>query len=367
MKKPSSKLTTQRLKQVRNVIPPVPKRFKKVKGEERIQEAFENIPRITNETVAEHREHVLKGARKYKYPLQHSKHRIVIISTVLLIAAVVGFFVYTSLALYKFQSTSAFTYRVTQVIPFPVARAGGHFVAYENYLFEMRRYEHYYQSQQRVDFDSKSGKDQLASYKPKAMDEVVQAAYVKQLAAQNHVGVSNADVNDALQSLQAQNQSSQQELAEVTNKFFGWSLADLKREIRQELLAQKVAAKLDTTTQAKAADVLTQLQGGADFATVAKANSQAGDKDNGGQYADAAITAASTDVPPAVVRQLQTMQVNQVSSVVEAGNTLEIVKLLANDNGKMKAAHISFNITPIDKAVSDYQKTHPEHVYIKVD
>jgi hypothetical protein len=367
MKKPSPKITTQRLKQVRNVIPPVPKRFKKVKGEERIQEAFENIPRITNETVAEHREHVLKGARKYKYPLQHSKHRIVIVSTALLVAAVVGFFVYTCLALYKFQSTSAFTYRVTQVIPFPVARAGGHFVAYENYLFEMRRYQHYYQSQQRVDFDSKSGKDQLATYKPRAMDEVVQAAYVKQLAAQNNVSVTNTEVNDALQSLQAQNQSSEQQLAEVTSKFFGWSLTDLKREIKQELLAQKVATKLDTATQAKAANVLSQLQGGADFATVAKANSQAPDKDNGGQYANTAITDASTDVPPAVVRQLRTMQVNQVSNVMQAGGTLEIVKLLANDNGKLKAAHISFNVTPINKPVADYQKNHPQHLYIKIN
>ena len=222
------KISVEHLRKVRSVIPPVPKRFKRLKSEDRIQEAFENIPRITNETVAEHREDVLKGARKYKYPLQHSKHRIVIISTVLLAAAVVSFFVYATLALYKFQSTSAFTYRVTQVLPFPVARAGGHFVSYENYLFEVRRYEHYYQTQQQVDFTSKSGKDQLATYKPKAMDEVLQAAYVKQLAAKNHVSVTAADVNAELDALRAQNQSSNQELADVTSKFFGWTLDDLK-------------------------------------------------------------------------------------------------------------------------------------------
>ncbi|MBI2285652.1 hypothetical protein HYU82_02420, partial [Candidatus Saccharibacteria bacterium] len=28
----------------------------------------ENVPRITNETIAEHREEVLKGARKFIYP-----------------------------------------------------------------------------------------------------------------------------------------------------------------------------------------------------------------------------------------------------------------------------------------------------------
>jgi hypothetical protein len=367
MKKPSPKLNTERLKQVRNRIPPVPRRFKKVKGEERIQEAFENIPRITNETVAEHREHVLKGARKYKYPLQHSKHRIVIISTGLIIAAIVGFFAYTLLALYKFQSTSSFTYRITQIIPFPIARAGGHFVAYENYLFEVRRYEHYYQTQQRVDFASKDGRRQLDRYKPVAMSEVVQAAYTKQLAAQNHVSVSSKEIDEALQSLEAQNQSSEQALADVTNKFFGWSLDDLRREVKQELLAQKVANKLDVTTHSKAASVLSQLQGGADFATVAKANSDAPDKENGGQFADQAITSASTDVPPAVVRELQNMQVNQTSSVIEAGSTLEIVKLLANDNGKFKAAHISFGLTPIDHYVGDYKKNHPQHVYIKID
>jgi len=367
MKKRTPRLNTERLKKVRNVIPPVPKRFKKVKGEERIQEAFENIPKITNETVAEHREHVLKGARKYKYPLQHSKHRIVIISTAILIVALVGFFVYTCLALYKFQSTSAFTYRVTQVLPFPVARAGSHFVSYENYLFEMRRYEHYYQTQQRVDFGSKDGKRQLASYKPKAMDEVVQAAYAKQLASKYHVSVSNAEVNDALDSLQAQNQSSEQELADVTNKFFGWSLDDLKREIKQELLAQKVATKMDTKAQAKAANILAQANSGTDFATLATASSDALDKANGGQYPNQAITSASTDVPPAVVRELQKMGPNQISSVIEAGNTLEIVKLLSYDNGKMKAAHISVNITPIDHYVSDYKKSHAQHVFIKVD
>lgn len=369
MKKPSSKKlsTSGRLKNVRNVIPPVPKRFKRVKSEERIQEAFENIPKITNETVAEHREGVLKGARKYKYPLQHSKHRIIIISSTLLVVAVVAFFVYTGLALYKFQSSSAFMYRVTQVLPLPVARAGSHFVTYENYLFELRRYEHYYQSQQRVDFANKDGKRQLDRYKPVAMDEVVQAAYVKQLAAQNHVSVSRADLDIELNALRAQNQSSDQELADVTNKFFGWSLDDLKRELRQELLAQKVAATLDTAALARANNAAAQLKGGADFAAIAKQYSDdAATKDNGGQYANTAITAASTDVPPAVVHELQSMQVGQVSDVVQAGETLEIVKLIANNDGKLTAAHISFKVTPIQTYVARYAKAHHSHVYISV-
>ncbi len=234
---------------------------------------------------------------------------------------------------------------MTQVLPFPVAKAGGHYVTYENYLFELRRYEHYYQTQQQVDFSSKSGKDQLDSYKPKAMNEVIQAAYVKQLAAQNHVSVSGSELNDELSSLQAQNQSSNQELADVTSKFFGWSINDLKREIKQELLADKVAAKLDTAAQARAAQVVAQVQGGADLATLGTA------------YSDTAITAASTDVPPAVVRQLEKMQVGQTSGVIQAGTTLEIVKLTGSSGGKLQASHVSIPVTPITTYVAAYQRT----------
>ncbi|HSX05107.1 MAG TPA: peptidylprolyl isomerase [Candidatus Saccharimonadales bacterium] len=374
MKKPSTsrftppKFNAERLRQVRNIIPPVPKRFKRVKSEERIHEAFENIPRITNETVAEHREDVLKGARKYKYPLQHSKHKIVIYSTGLLALAIVAFFIYTGLELYKFQSSSAFIYRVTQVLPLPVARVGSHFVSYENYLFELRRYEHYYQTQQRVDFGGKDGKRQLATYKPVALHEVINAAYVKQLAARNHVRVSSAEVDEEIAALEAQNQSSQKELADVASNFFGWTLGDLKREVSQELLAQKVAATLDTTAQAKANAVLVQLQNGADFNALVAQYSDAADKDNnGGTYTDSAISLASTDVPPAVVRQLQKMQVGQVSDVVQAGDTLEIVKLTGNADGKLQAQHISFKLTGIAFYVGQYQKAHPSHQYISVD
>ena len=53
-----------------------------------------DVPQITNETIAEHREDVLSGARKYIYPLQHSKHRIVVITAFLVTTTIVALFVY---------------------------------------------------------------------------------------------------------------------------------------------------------------------------------------------------------------------------------------------------------------------------------
>src|SRR4051794_25950157 len=93
-------------------------------AEEKMSNALNSVPRITNETVTEHREEVLASARKYIYPLQHSKHRVVRISLALLLVVIISFLAYCGLALYKFQSTSGFVYDVTKVLPFPVAKAG---------------------------------------------------------------------------------------------------------------------------------------------------------------------------------------------------------------------------------------------------
>src|SRR5665213_1878304 len=173
--------------------------------EEKVDDALSNVPRITNETVGDHREEVLSGARKYIYPLQHSKHRVVRTSIGLLIVVVVAFFVYCGVSLYRFQSTSGFIYGVTQVIPFPVAKAGPSWVSYEAYLFELRRNMHYYQTQQAANFSTKDGKSQLRLLKQQALNQVIQSAYVKQLAAKNHVTVSDQTVDTQLQLVRSQN------------------------------------------------------------------------------------------------------------------------------------------------------------------
>jgi hypothetical protein len=154
-------------------------KLRQSRAEKKLKKRQLRVPRITNDNIADHREEVLSGARKYIYPLQHSKHRIVILTTSLVVAAVVIFTFLTVVLLYRQQTTSPFMYQVTRVIPFPVARIGNTFVAYENYLFELRHYIHYYEVQQRLSFQTEAGKAQLDSYKNRALDKVVDDAYIK--------------------------------------------------------------------------------------------------------------------------------------------------------------------------------------------
>ena len=372
MKKLSLKrgVKTGRTKKVRTIVPQVAQRFRKPTLQQQTEAALSNVPRITNETVAEHREEVLKGARKYKYPLEHSKHRIVIVSSVLLVAALIGFFVYTGMSLYRYQSTSLFMYRVSQVLPLPVAKAGGRWVSYESYLFELRRVMHYYETQQQVDFTTDTGKQQLETYRPRALEQVIAFAYVKDLAAQNNVRVTEQEVNDAIAVLRTQNQlaAGDDELEAVMQKFFGWSLGDLRRQLRDELLAQKVAAKLDTAAFSKAQNVVLQLKNGTDFAALAaQASDDANTKANGGQYTDAAISMKSQEVPPQVVRELGKLQPGAVSGIITTPTSFEVVKLLSKENGAYKAAHIQITFSPIESFVQPLQKKNPPKKFIKVE
>lgn len=341
-------------------------RRKRVDTAEYIEEAADNAPRITNQTVAAHREEVLSSARKYILPLQHSKHQIVIITSTLFIVGVVAFFTYCTLALYKFHTNSTFLYRVTQVIPFPVARADGHFVAYENYLFELRRYVHYYETQQRTNFADPNNAGQLETYKKLALDKVINDALVKDLANQNNVSVSDKEVNDEIALVRSQNRlgGNDKVFENVLKDYWGWTTNDFRRSLKSELLSQKVAAALDKNASQRAATALNELKAGADFAATAKKYSDDADtKDKGGEYgypierSDRNLSAHATDT-------LFSLKPGQYSGIINTGDRLEIVKNIERNGEKIRAAHIVFNFKDISTYVNDLKDKNKTTRYI---
>lgn len=216
---------------VRKKITHALKRVKKPDEATALTRAVEAAPRITNETVAEHREEVLKKARKHIIPLAHSKHQVVILTTSLFVAAVIGFLTFVTLGLYKFQQSSTFMYRVTQVLPFPVARTGGDFVAYENYLFELRHYTHYYENQQKLNFNDESGREQLNAFKAQARQKVVDDAIVRKLAKDNNVSVSEKEVSEQIDIVRSQNRLGENDAVfeDVLRDYWGWTVNDFRR------------------------------------------------------------------------------------------------------------------------------------------
>lgn len=336
------------------------------KGEDPVESA--KVPYITNETIAEHREEVLKGARKYIYPLQHSKRRIVWLSLIIFIVTLVTFFSFAALSLYRFQHTSTFIYRVTQIVPFPIARAQGKFVSYESYLFELRHYIHYYENQQKLNFDTEEGREQLAEFKKQAMDQVINDAYIKYLAEENGISVSSDEVEREIAVVRQQNRlgTSDQVFQDVLRDFWGWSVNDFRRSLRQQILARKVASKLDTDAQSRASSALAEIRGGTSFAdAAAKYSDDDATKDSGGDYG-VDIDMSNRDISARVTEAIFSLDPGQVSGIIDTGYSLEIVKTLNIENGKARAAHIQINLKDALEYVEPIRESSPPTKLLKL-
>ena len=326
------------------------------------------VPRITDDNIEDHREQILKTARKFIFPLRHSRHKIVTTTIILLVLAFISFSTVVLLDLYRYQDTSTFAYQITKVVPLPIAQVGNNMVYYENYLFDLRHYIHYFQSQQQVDFNSAQGKAQLNNQKKQSLNSAVNYAYIKIIAKQKHITIASKDVDAQIQMLKDQSKlgNDNKTFENVLKQYWGWSVSDFRRSIEQELLTNKVVDALDTTAQQKANAALAAINGGQDFSAVAKQYSDDSlTKDSGGVLS-ISISKNDKTVPVQTIDTLFKLKPNQTSGIINLGYGLEIVKNLGEQNGKIKAAHVFINFQPIDKLLTPYRDKQPPITYIKV-
>lgn len=330
--------------------------------------SLEDVPQITNETIAVHREEVLKGARKYIYPLQHSKHRILVITGGLLTVAIVSFLVYCTAGLYRYYQYNTFLYRVTQVVPFPIAHTGKTYISYENYLFELRHYVHYYQDQLSRNFSAPDDRQQLLNFRKQALQDVTNAAYVKILAGQNHLSVSDKEVDARIIQVRDQNRlgSNDKVFGDVLRDYWGWSVNDFKRSLKEQILVEKVVAQLDTEATGRANAALAQAKSGSDFAELAKQLSEdEASKATDGDFGFA-ITKSNPNVPPQVIDTIFKLKPGQVSGVINTGKALEIIKVEQVNGDAVTARHIVFGLKDINTYIKPLQDKQPVHYYVKL-
>lgn len=323
--------------------------------------------RITNETVAVHRERVLAGGRKFKYPLQYTKHRLLIITIIIVVITTVSFFGFCGWQLYSVQSTDKFIYSVTQFIPVPVAKVNGAWVRYSDYLLGLRSTIHYLSTKEAVNFNSDDGRRQLDYQKRLALDKAIKDTFVSQLASQNHISVSQKEIDDF-----AQQQVSAKRLGvdeakykQVLRDYYDWSFDDFKNSIREQLLQKKVMAQLDTDSKQTINDILKSIQQGADFTTTAKAKSE--DVATKAQGGDMGVVNQSTNDPNGLVVAASKLQPGQVSQVIEGADGFYIVKLLdkpSSDSLHIAKIYVSYKV--LDKKLADLKQNGQIQEFIAV-
>lgn len=207
----------------------------------------ETSSRITNETVAEHRERILAGGRRFKYPIQYARHRLVINAILISIAALLVLAGVGYWQLYRAQNTGTFFYNISRVLPLPVAFVDGQPVLYGDYLMRYRSAIHNLEQQGQINLNSEDGKRQANYHKEKSMEATVADAYAIKLAAGLGIEVSDVEV-DAY--VKTQRQSSDGEISQRTYDtsildILGWSPEEYRHVLHDELLRQKVAFAID--------------------------------------------------------------------------------------------------------------------------
>jgi len=207
--------------------------------------------RITSETIEQHREHILAGGRKFKYPVQYAKHRLVFNAIIIAAAAFVLAIIIGWWQLYPAQNTSEFMYRVTKVIPAPVAFVDGQPVLYSDYLMKYLSSIRYLERKEQLNTKTDSGKRQVDYVKQKSMQYVIENAYAEKLAGQMKISVSDSELNAYLKELR---QTSAGEISQQTNNavildYYGWSPSEYDYIIKKELLRQKVSYAIDKNAQ----------------------------------------------------------------------------------------------------------------------
>lgn len=324
--------------------------------------------RITNETVAEHRERVLAGGRKFKYPLQYTKHRVLFISILISVLAVVIFVAFFAYQLYPGQAYDKFTYELTRVIPVPVAKVDNDWVRYSDYLSGLRSSVHYLTTKEAFNFNSADGKRVLDYQKRLALDKAIKDTYVAKLAATNHITISNKEVDDFVQQqIQSNNLGVSQDVyKQVINDYYDWTFDEYKASVQKQLLDKKVNAALDTTSKNTATQVAQQLAAGADFATLAKQYSE--DPLSKVQGGDVGFVSKSSEDPNRLVTAASALQINQSSGVIEGSDGFYIVKLLEkNPSGDVHFAKIFIAYKVVNQGLATLKQQGKVQEFIKVD
>lgn len=333
------------------------------------KQAQEAPARITNETVAEHREQILAGGRKFKYPVQYVRHKLVINASLIVLASVVLLGVIGWVQLYPMQNTSLFMYRVTRILPLPVGTVNGEPILYSDYLAQYRSSEYYLSKYGEVKLDSQDGKRQLAYFKRQSMDKAIEVAYARQVARSRDIVVTEEDVDDFITKERntANGVVSQETYDASIQMLYNQTPEDYRIIIANGILKNKVAFALDDKALTVTNQALEDAQKAkGDFAKVAKAlQASSGSRVLAGQSGLVNNTSKYGGLRVSEVAQLD---VGEMSDILksETDDGYYIVKVAAKNDTQTNFTYIHIPLTQMADDLVQFKKDGKVKEYISL-
>src|SRR5690606_31012996 len=145
---------------------------------------------------------------------------------------------------------NALLYRVTQIIPVPVASVDGQFVRYSDYLMYYNSSIHFLQKSEQLVLSSEDGQRQADFQKRQNLDIAIRNAYAEKLAEELGVVVEPEQLERVNQEhlTMANGPISQETYNASTLSLLGWTPEEEQRATKNQILKSNVAYKIDEET-----------------------------------------------------------------------------------------------------------------------
>jgi len=325
--------------------------------------------RITNETVAEHREQILAGGRRFKYPIQYARHKLVFNAVAIALAATILLIILGWWQLYIVQNSSSFLYRLTRIFPVPVAMVDGEQVRFSDYLVQYRGSEFYLSKYDQLKITSKDGQEQLKYIKRESLNRAVVDAYAAKLARQKNVQVTEKDISDLIdqQRNTVNGRISQQTYDASSLMMYDWTPSDYRLAVKRSILRARVAFAIDDKAKnqaEKAAGLVASTNG--DFAAVAE-----NFKNDGGEKVvsgDSSMINLVSTFGGLRVSDLKDLKKDQISGPITttSDSGYYFVKIIDKTDTKIRFTYLFIPLSELDNRIAQLKSAGKIREFIDV-
>ena len=231
-----------------------------------------DVKKTEQEKVEERREEVLAKGRKFKYPLQWTKHRIVISTILISIIVIAMVFIGGWLALYRLNMVDDLLYRVTKIIPVSVATVDSENTLFSDYIMLYRSSMTSIERQSGNQFDQDAIKELQLKYKRAALTDAEVYTYAIKLAREQGITVTEDDItNEFNRHMKVGGiDRSEEAFMKIVEDNFGLDKSEYERMLYLSLTKSAIEEKIDTRASELADKVESMLAAnGNDFQAVA--------------------------------------------------------------------------------------------------
>ncbi len=232
---------------------------KKEKVSKDIKSTVAEVVKADEVKLEKYREKALAKGRKFKYPIQYANHKVVINAILISVLSLVALSILGFVGLYKWNDTGDILYRVTQVLPLPVANVDGYGVRFSDYLMQYRSSIMAIEQLEGKLEDTEDNQRRLNYYKQGALNNAIANGLALKLASEHNIIVSQEKIDEIFDEHRksGEKELTEEQFLQTIRNNYGFSKSEYERMfIELPLIRQEVQVIIDT----RASEALKKLQ-----------------------------------------------------------------------------------------------------------